>query len=144
MKQVIGILGLTFGVIAIGVAIFQDNLREITSPPPEERSLKELAVSAGKKFLADKLLEDRSPPAPPEKASGLFSGISNRYDAVAMVYAVMGFAAMILGLISWIRRDHVRISGGAVALGLMAVAWQYVLVGVGIAVVIFLLANLSA
>jgi len=61
-----------------------------------------------------------------------------------MVYAGLGFVAIVLGVVSWVRKDHIRISGGAVALGLMAIAWQYVLIASGIAIIIFILANLQA
>jgi hypothetical protein len=70
--------------------------------------------------------------------------VSEKYDSVALVYAALGFLAMVLGIVSWVKKDHIRISGGAISLGLMAVAWQYVLIGVTIAIIIFILANLSA
>ena len=152
MREYIGIVGLVIGVIAVGIAIFQGNIRDaVTTPEPEvqdERSIKELAIGAGKKILADKLRENQEdqvpqPTSTPEK-SGIFSGVSDKYDSVALIYAVLGFIAMVLGIVSWVKKDHIRISGGAISLGLMAIAWQYVLIGVTIAIIIFILANLSA
>ena len=147
MKHAFGILGLVFGVLAIGVAIFQENLREVVAPPPviveEDRSFKELAIGVGKKMLAEKL-DGVEAPSPKSEETGWFSGLDEKYDSVALIYAFLGFIAIVLGVVSWARRDHVRISGGAIALGLMAVAWQYVLVGIGIAIIIFILANISA
>jgi hypothetical protein len=152
MREHIGVVGLILGVIALGIAIFQGNIRDLVSPPePEvrdERSIKELAIGAGKKVLADKLREKQGDPVTqtPAKAekNGLFSGISDKYDGVALAYAVLGFVAMVFGIISWVKKDHIRISGGAISLGLMAVAWQYVLIGVAIAIIILIIANLSA
>jgi hypothetical protein len=57
---------------------------------------------------------------------------------------LLGLAAIGLGVVSWIRKEHVRMAGGAIALGLIGVCWQWVLVAVCIAVVIFLLANVAA
>lgn len=153
MRKYIGVVGLIFGVIAVGLAIFQGNIRDFISPPEplveDKRSIKELAFAAGKKVLADKLRKTADGPAKPQpqvepKEEGLFSDIRSKYDPVSLVYALLGFAAMVLGVISWVKKDHIRISGGAISLGLMAVAWQYVLIGVTIAVIILILANLSA
>ncbi len=152
MREYIGLMGLVIGTIAVGIAIFQGNIRDVVSPPePEvqnERSIKELAVDAGKKMLADRLREKQENPVPPptsnSEKSGMFSGVSDKYDSVSMVYALLGFIAMVLGVVSWVKKDHIRISGSAISLGLMAVAWQYVLIGVTIAIIILIIANLSA
>lgn len=156
MKWHFGIAGLLVGVVAVGIAIFQDDLRAAqTKPkdpvaPPEavetEESLKDLAFEAGKKMLKEKLLEKagRAMPSPPIEESEPTKGLGALHDDVALAYTGLGFVAMILGVVSWIRKDCVRISGGAVALGLMAIAWEFVLIGVGIAIVVFILANLYA
>ncbi|MDF1739819.1 MAG: hypothetical protein P1U86_11725 [Verrucomicrobiales bacterium] len=135
MKHRIGIIGLVVGLIALGLAIFQDALR----PQPPEPTLKEVASEAGKKFLTEKFLSpesDSQPIAEPRVVA--------LYDGVDLTYMILGFIAMILGIFSWVKKDHIRISGGAISLGLMAVAWQYVLIGVAIAVVILIIANFGA
>jgi hypothetical protein len=152
MKKYIGVIGLILGLIAVGIAIFQGNIRDQVSPPEpkvqDTRTIKELAIGAGKKILADKLREKQEDPLPHHtvepKKNGLFSGVSDKYDAVALIYSVLGFLAMVFGIISWVKKDHIRISGGAISLGLMAVAWQYVLIGVTIAVIILIIANIGA
>lgn len=141
MKGKIGIIGLIVGLIAVGLAIFQNDLRP-QKPPPEpkpEPTLKELAVEAGKKVINDKILkkEDDPPPIPEDP-------LTASHDRIELTYMTLGFLAMVLGVVSWVKKDHIRISGGAISLGLMAVAWQYVLIGVVIAVVILILANISA
>lgn len=141
MKGKIGIIGLIVGLIAVCLAIFQNDLRP-QKPPPEpkpEPTLKELAVEAGKKVINDKILkkEDDPPPIPEDP-------LTASHDRIELTYMTLGFLAMVLGVVSWVKKDHIRISGGAISLGLMAVAWQYVLIGVVIAVVILILANISA
>ena len=131
MKHSIGIIGLVIGLIAVGLAIFQDDLR----PKP---TLKELAVEASKKVLSENILKKGE-----GKESSIVSPPASR-DGVYLSYMILGFIAMILGIVSWVKKDHIRISGGAISLGLMAVAWQYVLIGVAIAVVILIIANFGA
>jgi hypothetical protein len=147
MKIQYGIIGLVVGLIAVGIAIFQNDL--FAEPEPvvkADESLKELAVEASKKLIREKLLnkEDAQSEPPKEKKSVMGVEIDERHNGVQITYMALGFAAMILGTISWAKKDHMRVSGGAVALGLVAVAWQYVLIGIVIAVVIFVLANLGA
>jgi hypothetical protein len=133
MRHLYSSIGLLLGFIAIGFAAFEGHL--VASGPAKEdkRSLGDLAGEAGKKLLKEKVLKE--PPAePPPKP----------FNAVRLAYTALGLAAIALGAISWIRKEHIRMSGGAVALGLLAICWQWVLVGVCIAVVIFLLANFAA
>lgn len=146
MKLQYGIIGLVVGLIAVGIAIFQDDLFAEPEPVVEEEvSLKELALEASKKLIKEKLLkEEGEEPEPPKgKKTVLGMEIEERHNGVQLTYMALGFAAMVLGTISWVKKDHIRISGGAVALGLVAVAWQYVLIGVLIAIVILVLANLG-
>jgi len=141
LKHVLAIIGLIIGVVAIGIAAFQDNIRaQITPPapvqaPPPAQTLKELALEAGKKVVQEKVLKQTPPPptpphAPPPKTR----------DAVELAYVGLGLLAMVIGIVAWIRKDHIRIAGSAVSFGLIAIAWQYVLAGVGIAVAVFILA----
>jgi len=51
---------------------------------------------------------------------------------------------MVIGFVAWIHKDHIRIAGGAVSFGLIALAWQYAMVGVTIAVAVLVLAMFMA
>lgn len=144
-----GIIGLVVGLIAVGIAIFENDLLAAPEPEPvvmADESLKDLAVEASKKLIRDKWLnkDDAKPEPSKEKKTVLGMEIDVRHNGVQLTYMALGFAAMILGTVSWVKKDHIRLSGGAVALGLVAVAWQYVLIGVVIAIVIFVIANLGA
>ncbi len=131
MRHRFATIGLIIGFLAVAVAAFEDHLVAPNQPPEDKRSLGELATEAGKKLLKEKVLKEETaePPAKP-------------FHPVRIIYTLLGLAAMGLGAVSWIKKEHVRMSGGAVALGLVAVCWQWVLIGVGVAVVVFLLANL--
>ena len=132
MRHRFAIIGLIIGFLAVVIAAFETHLVATNPPPEDKRSLGELAAEAGKKLLKEKVLKEETaePPAKP-------------FHPVRITYTLLGLAAMALGAISWIKKEHVRMSGGAVALGLIAICWQWVLIGVCIAVVIFILANLS-
>jgi hypothetical protein len=133
MKHLFSTFGLVLGFLAVGLAAFEAHL--VASEPPKEdtRTLRELAGEAGKRILKEKILKEE-PAAPQPKP----------FNTVRIAYTGLGLMAVGLGLFSWIKKEHIRMSGGAVALGLVAICWQWVLIGVCIAVVIFLLAHLSA
>lgn len=134
MRHYFSTIGLILGFIAVAIAAFETHLVASEPPPPvHERSLKELAVDAGKAILKEKVLKEEAPP--PQ---------ARPYHPVRITYILLGLAAMGFGIFSWIKKEHVRMSGGAAALGLMAICWQWVLVGVCIAIVIIVLANISA
>jgi hypothetical protein len=133
MRHFYSSLGLILGFIAIGIAAFEVHLAASDTPKEDKRSLRELAGEAGKRVLKEKILKEE-PAAPPPKP----------FHPVRVTYTLLGLAAMGLGTFSWIKKEHIRMSGGAAALGLLAVCWPWVLVGVCIAVVIFLLAHFTA
>lgn len=132
MRHRISIIGLAVGFFAVGLAAFESHLVAAAPPPEDKRSLGELATEAGKKLLKEKVLKEEPTEPLPEP-----------FHPVRITYMLLGSAAIGLGTASWIKKEHIRMSGGAVALGLVAVCWQWVLIGVCIAVAIFLLANLS-
>ncbi len=134
MKNRIGIAGLAVGFVALAGAIFQNKFREATETPPEpEPTLRELAKEAGKNWLKDRILKDEQE-SPPSKRVAV--------DQVDLAYMGLGLSAIILGVISWTRKENIRIAGAALSLGLVAVAWQYVLIGIGVAVVLWVFIHL--
>jgi len=128
-KIPVGIIGVVIGLMAIFVAIFQKDIENRISPP-EEQSAKEILFEAGKKLLKDKIQVESAE-------------VKSSLSPVDYIYMILGFIAISIGVISWIKKDHIRISGAAISLGLVAIAWEYVLIAIGVAVIIFILANLS-
>src|SRR5687768_17252172 len=122
MRHFYSSLGLILGFIAVGIAAFEVHLAATESPKADKRSLRELAEEAGKRVLKEKILKEE-PSAPPPRP----------FHPVRVTYTLLGLAAMGLGTFSWIKKEHIRMSGGAAALGLLAVCWPWVLVGVCIA-----------
>lgn len=132
MRHRYSLIGLLVGFLAVAVAAFENHLAAATPPPEDRRSLRELATEAGKKVLKERVLKEE----PKEPAATPF-------HSVRITYTLLGLAAIGFGAVSWIKKEHIRMSGGAVALGLVAICWQWVLIGVCITIVIFLLAHLS-
>lgn len=132
MRHLYSSIGLILGFLGICVAAFDSHAAQ-AEPPTNENRGGVLEIGAGKRTLTLKLRKDEPPPP------------TRRFkQPLRIAYTALGLAAIGLGTFSWIKREHIRMSGGAAALGLMAVAWQWVLIGVLIAIVIFILANLSA
>jgi hypothetical protein len=113
-------IGLALGFAAICVAAFESQVVASEPPKPEKRGV--LEVGAGNRTLTLKLRKEEPPPP-----------VRRAFHPMRVTYTVLGLAAIGLGTFSWIKREHVRMSGGAAALGLIAVAWQWVLIGVCIA-----------
>jgi hypothetical protein len=125
-------LGLIIGFGALILAAFESHLIATNPPPEDTRTLSQLAAEAGKKTLKEKFLKEEATKPPPKP-----------FSPVRLAYTLLGLIAMALGTVSWIRKEHIRMAGGAIAVGLIAICWHWVLIGVGIAIVIFILANLS-
>ncbi len=135
MRHLYSMLGLVIGFLAVGIAAFETHLNAAEPPKQDTRTLRELASEASKRVLKEKVLkEEPVAPAPPAKA----------FPPSRIAYTLLGLAAMGLGIVSWIRKEHIRMSGGAAALGLLAVCWPWAIIGVVIAVALFAYANLSA
>ncbi len=141
MRNRLAIIGLAIGILAVGLAAFRNNfIYQNPTPDTAKPTLKEIAGEAAKKILEEKILHKKPVPHNPSIED------SQRLPLhpYQMVYTALGLVALTLGIVSWCRKDHIRLAGAATSLGLMAVCWEWVLIGVCIAVVVLILANLSA
>ncbi len=118
----IGKTGIILAIIAIGIAVFQDGIRESIDLTGSSEK-----VSVFKKgitiFSRDKPEIER--------------------DYIDYSYMGIGFLAMTLGVFSFLGKENHRVSGTAAALGLIAIAWHYVLIGIVLAVFIFFFTSLA-
>lgn len=119
MKNLLGILGIVVALGGVAVAAFQDELRG--PRPPLSEQLKEEVLNRGAELFGGDV----------EKARGV--------DAVSATYTFLGFLGLVLGVGSFVRNEDHRISGMAGALGIIAMSWEYVLIGVILAIAVFLL-----
>lgn len=123
MKNRIGIVGICIAVVALGIAIFQDDIRP--EQPSATTSLGDRVFEVVKSIGSDDTDKRLS------------------RDWVTLTYIGLGFVALVAGIVSFIRKEDHRVSGMAGAIGVVAIGWEYVLIGVVIAVVLFLLAYFS-
>ena len=122
MINKIGIIGIIVAFLGITVAIFQDDIRKTIEPK-----------NAG---LRAQVLE---------KGNALLTGKkeTSDHDKIDYTYIGLGLLALVLGVISYLRKENHRISAASAALGIVAIAWHYVLIGVVISIVILVIGSVS-
>ena len=124
-KNVFGIVGIVIALTGIGIAIFQDELG--SDPPPVSTQLKEKVLHKGAELLGVET-----------KASSV------KRDFVKIASMSLGLLAIVLSVVSFIRKEYYRIAGMAGTLGIVAITWEYVVIGVVIAIIVFIIINIMA
>ena len=119
-----GLAGIAVALIAISIAVFQDDLRTVIAMDSAQPALGERIIERGRSLF------DRS-------SSG------SDHDLIDYSYRGLGFVAIILAVISFLKSEPLRLAAVAAALGIIAIAWQYVLVGVVVAIVILIIVGLT-
>jgi hypothetical protein len=118
-----GLVGLIVAFIGLAGAIFAPLAFEVQRPPPKQLS-DVLADTAAK--IKDRVTKREAPAPPPPQTD---------WRIVAIITAsALGFIGAAFGTASWIRREDLRISGAAIAVGVTAIAFQYVLAAIGITI----------
>lgn len=123
-RERFGMTGVIVGAVALAVGIGHVFLGPINPPPPFEE------------VVAGKLVGLR------DAVAGRLSGTeyrtasadSRRLDAdrvLEAATALAGVSALLLGMVGFIRREDLRVSGSAAALGTAAIALHFVLIGLG-------------
>ena len=105
MKNKIGIAGILIALLAIGIAIFQDRLRQPN--PPEKAS------------LISKVLHKSTFISGSKRKS-----VTSSFDAVTYTYISLGFFALIFGVVSYLKNENHRFSSMAGALSVIAIGWE--------------------
>lgn len=138
MRNYIADIAFAIGLIAVGMAAFQNNFVNAPPEPVEsKKTLKEVAADAAKTLLEEKVLHKEPPPKPVTDPRRL------PLHPYQMAYTALGAVAIGLGIFAWTQRAHTRLAASAVSLGLIAIAWEWVLVAVGAAIFILVLSSLS-
>ena len=123
-----GLVGIIVASLGLAGAIFVPLAFEVQRPPPKELS-DVLADTAVK--IRDKVTKTETPPPPPR----------TDWRVVAVITAsAFGFIGAALGAASWVRREDLRVSSAAVAVGVTAVAFHYIMAAVGVAIVLIIIA----
>jgi hypothetical protein len=147
MRYPLPLLAFILAFAGVCMAAFQNNFPGQPEPEPPEppaRSWKAVASDAAKKVVEEKILGKEPPPKPEPKKKpkdDFFGGMPLR--PYQIIYTSLGLVAIGLGSYSWTRRIQTRLCGAAVAMGLTAVAWQWALLGVGLAIALLIIAKLN-
>ena len=134
-QHLLGILGIIIGFAAIGTAAYQDQIRESLNPPTEDnRTLKELALEASKKFLKKNILKEDDTQREKEASKP-------QKDFVSITFYGLGIISIFLGIGSYIRKENLRLSISSFSCGLIAVAWSYVMYAVFVFILLLLISS---
>ena len=124
-----GLVGIIVAFLGLAGAIFAPLALEAKRPPPKQLS-DVLADTAVK--IKDKIVKREAPTPPPAQTN---------WRVLAIITAsALGFIGAALGTASWVRREDLRVSGAAVAVGVTAIAFHYIIAAIGVAIVCILLA----
>ena len=133
MKQnIVGSLGVALGLIALAIAIFQFWLGPFKPQDrPLTKSLTEKAITL-KDSLQAKLKGDTE------------TALNDEYridiDRIVMLSSITAaFLAIVCGVVSFLKREDLRYSASAAVIGGSALAFHFIIVAIGIAVLLVLI-----
>ena len=118
-----GLIGIVIATIGTAIAIAQDHLR-VKFTPESPKLVGQVVDKGFNLFRKDDVVVET-------------------HDRIDYIYIGLGLVSLVLGVWSFIVKENHRVSGLAGALGVVAMAWEYVLIGVVLAVVGFFLVAFS-
>jgi len=125
-------VGVVVGVVAFGLALAHFWAGPFSPKPPLEEVVAEKAVKIRDAVVAKLKGDENTAPAQAQSFD------TDRVVTISTIVA--SFLAIVLAVVSYIRREDKRVSGSAVALGGVALAVQYLAVAIGAIVLAILVA----
>lgn len=130
-KSTLSFIGIGLGSIALLLAIVHFWAGPFSQQPSLEQTVAEKAVSIKQATVA--VLQGKEAPAPESRPIDID-------QMVSIGTAVLGGLAIIFAVIGFAKKEHIRVAGGAVLLGGIAIAFQFAVVALGAIVVAILVA----
>lgn len=122
----LGLIGLVVSFIGLAVTIFVPMVMDARQPPRELSDV--LADTAIK--IKERVTNQKAATPPPE----------TNWRMIAIISAsVVGFIGAVLGVISWIRREDLRLSQAAIGVGVIAIAFHHILAAVVVIIALALI-----
>jgi hypothetical protein len=131
-RSTIGFIGIGVGAIALLVAIVHFWAGPISPQPSVEKTVAEKAVAIKNATIAALKGEEVEETAP-VRTIDIDQGLR-------IATSVLGGLAVILGVVSFARREPLRVGGGAAFLGGAAIAFQFAVIALGAIVLAILIA----
>ncbi|MGD8266139.1 MAG: hypothetical protein PVF23_00460 [Chromatiales bacterium] len=131
-RSTIGFIGIGVGAIALLVAIAHFWAGPISPQPSVEKTVAEKAVAIKNATIAALKGEEVEETAP-VRTIDIDQGLR-------IATSVLGGLAVILGVVSFARREPLRVGGGAAFLGGAAIAFQFAVIALGAIVLAILIA----
>lgn len=130
--RAIGLIGVVFGLLALGLALFHFWLGPLEPTPTLEEVVAEKALSIKARAVA-KLTGERIQDSPQPQTRSL--------DAWVDILTVgFSFVAITCGVIAFIRREDRRATASAVLLGVGAIGFQFLTLALSVIVLVILIA----
>ena len=130
-RSTIGFVGIAIGAVALLVAIAHFWMGPLSPQPSVEKTVAEKAVAIKNATIAalkGEKTEENAPPSTIDLDQG-----------VRMATSILGGLAVILGVISFAKREPFRVGGGAAFLGGAAIAFQFAVIALGAIVLAILI-----
>ncbi|MFK7845633.1 MAG: hypothetical protein AB8G77_10050 [Rhodothermales bacterium] len=122
-RSTLGFIGIGIGAVALLVAIVHFWMGPLSPQPSLEKIVAEKAVAIKNATIAALKGEEIE-----EKT---YSRNFDLDQGVRIATSVLGGLAVILGVVSFARREPLRVGGGAAFLGCVAIAFQFAVVALG-------------
>lgn len=127
----IGFIGIAVGAVALLMAIIHFWMGPISPQPSMEKTVAEKAVAIKNATIAalkGEKIEEKVAPRNIDLDQG-----------VRIATSVLGGLALILGVVSFAKREPLRVGGGAAFLGGVAIAFQFAVIALGAIVLAILI-----
>lgn len=132
-RSTIGFIGMTIGAVALLVAIAHFWMGPLSPQPSLERTVAEKAVAIRNATIAALKGE--------ESVEEVASRSIDADHAVRIATSLLGGLAVILGVVSFAKREPWRVGSGAAFLGGAAIAFQFAVIALGAIVLAVLVAG---
>ena len=131
-RSTIGFIGIAVGATALLVAMIHFWAGPFSPQPSLERTVAEKAVAIKNATIAALKGEEIEETTAPRRI--------DLDQVVRIATSVLGGLAVILGVLSFAKREPLRVGGGAIFLGGVAIAFQFAVIALGAIVLAILIA----
>lgn len=132
-SSTIGFVGITFGAVALLLAVFHFWAGPFSPQPSIEKTVAEKAVAIKNATVAALKGEQIEEARTPRKI--------DLDQSARIATSALGAVAIILGVVSFANREPLRVGGGAAVLGGAAIAFQFAVIALGAVVLAILVGS---